>query len=104
LAALAPPEGSDPPPADTSEFLKPKKESAAILAVWNKTVGSGSLGPQLSSLQQFVLPLPGSALKLLFAIALLLNYDPVTLQDVGGDVTWDLYKKVNYPLSFFSVS
>jgi hypothetical protein len=75
--------------------LKPKKDSAAALGVWNKNIGGGAVGGSLDLLQQFVLPLPGPALKLFYAIALLLNYDPASLSDVCGDPSWDAFKKVS---------
>jgi hypothetical protein len=104
VAAVQPAEGADPPPAEIAEFIKPKKDTAAALTAWNKSVGSGSLGPQLQVLQYFVLPLPNAALKLLYAIAALLNYDTALFNDVCGDLSWDLVRKVikNEPKHFFS--
>lgn len=99
LAAVQPVEGAEPPPPEIAEFIKPKTDTAAIVGAWNKAVGGGSIGPQLNSLQQYVLPLPSSALKLFNAVALLLNYDPATVQDVTGEITWELFKKVSENVS-----
>lgn len=93
LAAVQPAEGADPPPPEIAEFIKPKTDTAAVLNAWSKVVGGGSLGGQLNTLEHYLLPLPSSALKLFYAIALFLNLDPVSVQDVTGELTWELFKK-----------
>ena len=101
LAAVQPAEGVDPPPPEIAEFIKPKTDTAAVLSAWSKVVGGGSLGGQLNTLEHYLLPLPSSALKLFYAIALFLNLDPVSVQDVTGELTWELFKKVFLPNSNF---
>ncbi len=100
-AAAAPPEGSEPPAEGSGpdpavlELQKAKAETAAVARVWSEQVGKSSLGVNLSFLTQFVLPLPLPALKLLYAIALFLNEEPASVQDVCGDPHWDSIRRVS---------
>ena len=100
VAAVQPAEGTEPPPAEIAEFVKGQKDSAAAVSAWSKAVGGGSLAAQWNVLSYYLLPLASPAVKLLFAVASLLNYDVSSLQDVAGDLNWDLFKKVRSTYSF----
>lgn len=99
VAAAAPVEGAEPvegsgvDPA-VAELQKAKSETAAVAAVWGEQVGKSQLGLNISLLNQFVLPLPLPALRLLYAMALFLNEDPATVEDVCGDPNWESIRKI----------
>jgi hypothetical protein len=101
-ATAAAGEGAEPPaPAEGAEQLKAKKDAAAVVSVWGRTIAAGNVGSQLKVLQNFVLPLPLPCLKLLYAVGLLINESPSNLQDVCGDPNWDVIKQVRfYSISF----
>lgn len=92
-------EGAAPP--EGAELLKARNDAAAVAKVWSKHVSSGSIGSSISMFQNFVLPLSTSAVKLLYAIGLILNIDPIIIADKGGDASWEEIKKVS--IFFISV-
>lgn len=94
-ATAAAGEGAEPPAVpEGAEQLKAKKDAAALVSVWGRTLAGGAVGSQLKALQSFVLPLPLPCLKVLYAVGLLLNEPAANLQDVCGDPSWDVIKQV----------
>jgi len=94
-AAASAGEGAEPPaPAEGAELLKARTDAALALHTWSKVLANSPAGKQLSLLQQYLFPLPGPALKLLYVIALLINTPASSMQDVCGDISWDAMKSV----------
>ena len=63
-------------------------------------LGNGAVAESLLALKGYAIPLPRPALSVLFAVACMLNLDPLQLKDVCEELNWDAIKQVtaNTPL------
>ena len=53
------------------------------------------LATGIVSLEKYLLPPAAPALNLLYAVGLLLGFEPATLQNVCGDADWQAIQKVS---------
>eukprot|EP00598_Pedospumella_elongata_P004912 CAMPEP_0184980082 /NCGR_PEP_ID=MMETSP1098-20130426/10113_1 /TAXON_ID=89044 /ORGANISM="Spumella elongata, Strain CCAP 955/1" /LENGTH=550 /DNA_ID=CAMNT_0027503443 /DNA_START=31 /DNA_END=1683 /DNA_ORIENTATION=- len=87
-------EGGGEAPAGVSELLKPYKEAEAVLeTVWNLAVSASGVAAGIVSLQKYLLPPAAPVLNLLYAVGLLLGFEPAQLQNVCGDADWQAIQK-----------
>ena len=93
-------DGGAEAPAGPSELLRPYKEAEAVLeTVWNLAVSASGVANGIVSLQKYLLPPAAPALNLLYAVGLLLGFEPSALQNVCGDPDWQAIQRnlAEYP-------
>lgn len=68
-----------------------------VTLVWNVALDpEGDVANSFRALNGYAIPLPKTALYLIFALTSLLNIDPSLLRDVCGELNWDAIKLVIY--------
>jgi len=78
----------DPPPEPAPESLKPHKESAAVLDIWNSAFKNPDVVKAITALDGHLLPLTQPCANLFYAVGALCGLPQYELRDVCGDITW----------------
>lgn len=85
-----------PAPAEGEhELLKPSREADAALKAWSTSIANPEFVAAVISLKGHVLPLPQTAVNLLYALCCLLQVTPSWCKDICADPSWDTTREVS---------